>query len=61
MVTVVPLHVPLVIVPTVVISVPTNLEEGIDPANLSADILPASFAFVILPSSTPAAAVCASI
>ena len=47
----VPLQTPVVIVPTVVISVPINLE---------AVMLPANFALVILPSLTPAAAVCAS-
>ena len=44
---VVPLHIPEVMVPTVAISVPTNLLAGIDPANLSAAILPANCALVI--------------
>ena len=43
----VPLHTPVVIVPTVVISVPISLDDA---------ILPANFALVILPSATPAAA-----
>ena len=43
----VPLHTPVVIVPTVVISVPISLDAA---------MLPANFAFVILPSATPAAA-----
>ena len=47
----VPLHTPVVMVPTVVISVPINLEAA---------ILPANFTLVILPSATPAAAACAS-
>ena len=42
------LHVPLVIVPTVAISVLTNFEAGIDPLNLSAVILPASIKLVTL-------------
>ena len=57
---VVPFQTPVVIVPTVVMSVPTNLDEGMDPANLSALILPANFALVILKSATPAFAFCKS-